>query len=258
MRITCLIENTASDEKFIAEHGLSLYVETDKAKILFDMGQSDAFVSNADKLGINLSDVDLAILSHGHYDHGGGLRKFLDINKNAPVYLNRYAFEPHYNGTEKYIGLDSTLCGNERFITVDDYFEISPNISLCSCNNKKTVIPTDSGGLTKLINNVFVPDDFTHEQYIVIEENGKKILISGCSHKGIINICEWFRPDVLVGGFHYSKYALDSKLFSYAEKLNKYKTEFYTCHCTGIEQFEFMKNIIGKLSYISSGDIIDI
>lgn len=99
MRITCLIENTASDEKFIAEHGLSLYVETDKAKILFDMGQSDAFVSNADKLGINLSDVDLAILSHGHYDHGGGLRKFLDINKNAPVYINRYAFEPRYNGT---------------------------------------------------------------------------------------------------------------------------------------------------------------
>ncbi len=258
MKITCLIENTASDENFAAEHGLSLFIETNEAKILFDMGQSDAFASNADKLGINLSDADFAILSHGHYDHGGGLRKFLEINKNAPVYLSLNAFEPHYNGTEKYIGLDTSLYNNNRLIPVGDHLEISKKISLFSGNDKKTVMPTDSGGLTKLINSKYIPDDFTHEQYLLIEENGKKILISGCSHKGIINICEWFRPDVLVGGFHYSKYPLDDKLRSYAEKLNDYNTEFYTCHCTGIEQFEFMKNIIDKLTYISSGDIIEI
>ncbi|MBR5496669.1 MAG: MBL fold metallo-hydrolase [Clostridia bacterium] len=258
MKITCLIENTASDKRFAAEHGLSLFIETGNKKILFDMGQTENFAINADKLGINLSDVDYAILSHGHYDHGGGLSKFLSINKKAPVYLNQKAFEPHYNGTEKYIGLDISVCGNDRLIFADEYAQILPNIFLHSCNGKKTVIDTDSGGLTNFINNQFIPDDFAHEQYLMIEENGKKILFSGCSHKGIINICEWFRPDVLIGGFHYSKYPLDGKLGFYCEKLNDYDIEFYTCHCTGTEQFEFMKKSVKKLSYISSGDVIEI
>lgn len=258
MKIYCLIENTASDEKFAAEHGLSLFIETGATKILFDMGQTDAFASNADKLGINISDADFAILSHGHYDHGGGLRKFLEINENAPVYLSSYAFEPHYNGTEKYIGLDTSLCNNDRLVRVGDFLEISTNISLHSCNGKNTVVDIDSGGLNKLINNKFLPDDFAHEHYLLIEENSKKILISGCSHKGIINICNWFRPDVLIGGFHYSKYSLDAALTSYAEKLNEYGTQFFTCHCTGFEQFEFMKKTTEKITYISSGDVIEI
>jgi len=99
MKITALVENTSCDPDLGAEHGLSLYIETRRQKILFDMGQTDLFVSNAERLGINLSEVDLAVLSHGHYDHGGGLRRFLEINKRATVYLSRYAFEAHYNGT---------------------------------------------------------------------------------------------------------------------------------------------------------------
>ena len=258
MKITCLIENTSSDEGFICEHGLSLFIETADKKILFDMGQTDAFSVNADKLGINLSDVDFAVLSHGHYDHGGGLKKFLEINKTAPVYLSKYAFEPHYNGIEKYIGLDLSVKSNDRLIFTDDCYIISEGITLHSCNGEKTFIDTDSVGLNKLIDNEMIPDDFLHEQYLLIEENNKRVLISGCSHKGIINICEWFRPDELVGGFHYSKYSLDEKLRAYAEKLNEYKTKFYTCHCTGVEQFYFMKNHIDNLKYISSGDIIEI
>lgn len=258
MKITCLIENTASDECFVAEHGLSLFIETADKKILFDMGQTDAFSLNAEKLGINLSDTDFAVLSHGHYDHGGGLKKFLEINKTAPVYLSSLAFESYYNGTEKYIGLDLSLKNNKRLIFTDDNFVVSENISLHSCRSKETVVDTDSGGLNKIINHKYIPDDFLHEQYLLVEENGKRILVSGCSHKGIINICEWFRPDILIGGFHYSKYALDEKLKAFAEILNKYKTVFYTCHCTGVEQFEFMKKHINDLRYISSGDVIKI
>ena len=76
MKISVLAENTACDNLFDCEHGLSLYIDTGKNKILFDMGQSNLFEKNAEKLGIDLSEVDIAILSHGHYDHGGGLKRF--------------------------------------------------------------------------------------------------------------------------------------------------------------------------------------
>ncbi|MBQ2720991.1 MAG: MBL fold metallo-hydrolase, partial [Clostridia bacterium] len=105
MTVTTLVENTAINDNFCSEHGLSLYIEVKGLRILFDMGQTELFAENAEKLGIDLENVDIAVISHGHYDHGGGLKKFLEINKKAPVYISRFAFEPHYNGSEKYIGL---------------------------------------------------------------------------------------------------------------------------------------------------------
>ena len=92
----------------------------------------------------------------------------------------------------------------------------------------------------------------------LIEENGKKILISGCSHKGILDILSWFKPDILVGGFHYSKIEDNKELEDAAKILNSYNTTYYTCHCTGIRQYELMKKFISKLNYISCGDIINI
>ena len=83
MKIYCLIENTKSSEKFECEHGLSFFIDTGLHKILFDMGGSDAYIKNAEMLGIDLKTVDFAILSHGHFDHGGGLEAFLEINKTA-------------------------------------------------------------------------------------------------------------------------------------------------------------------------------
>ena len=93
------MENTAAGENLAAEHGLSLLIETGEHRILFDAGQTGAFADNAARLGLDLSTVDLAVLSHGHYDHGGGLARFLEINCHAPVYVNPHVFEPHYNGT---------------------------------------------------------------------------------------------------------------------------------------------------------------
>ena len=89
MRISVLCENTAYKKEFEGEHGLSLLISTDKHKILFDAGQTDLFLRNGARLGEDLKDVDMVVLSHGHYDHGGGLFKFLSLNDKAKVYINK-------------------------------------------------------------------------------------------------------------------------------------------------------------------------
>ena len=256
MNIIVLAENTSKSNKFEAEHGLSLYIETSKHKILFDMGQSDLFARNALATGVNLSDVDFAVLSHGHYDHGGGMAKFLEINDVAPVYVNKNAFGDYYNANLKYIGLDKELSKNRRIIFTDGITEITEGFTLFSYNEKPR--PNDKGsfGLSEMVADKYVPDRFLHEQYLLIEENGKKVLISGCSHKGVLDIVSWFNPDILIGGFHYSKIEDTAELEQAAKLLNTYNTQYYTCHCTGVEQFEFMRKFMSKLNYISCGDKI--
>lgn len=261
MKITALVENTTENSNLDIEHGLSLYIKTEKHKILFDMGQSEIFQKNADTLGIDISDVDIAILSHGHYDHGGGIKQFLETNKKAPLYISRYAFEPHYSGTEKYIGLDTSLSDNNRLIRVDDYLKLDDSLEIFSCNNKECKYPTNSFGLNMIDNNNMVPDCFRHEQYLLISENEKRVLISGCSHKGILSITEWFKPDVLVGGFHFMKLDPTSdgktELENSANILKSFNTIYYTCHCTGTEQYNYIKGYMGsKVNYLSCGQSI--
>lgn len=256
MRITCLTENTSAFDYIGAEHGLSLFIETSKHLILFDFGQSRLFSTNAEKLGIDLSKIDIAILSHGHYDHGGGLAEFLKINKNAPVYLSSHAFEPHYNGTKKYIGLDTSLSESDRLCFVNNETKIGDGLTLYTCNEREKEFDLGSFGLNTVENGDFIPDDFRHEQYLLIEDEGKKVLISGCSHKGILNIAKWFRADIIIGGFHFSKLPLDEKLEGYAQYLDGFKTEYHTCHCTGEKQFDFMKKHMKNLHYLSAGQSI--
>ena len=94
MKIIALLENTTKHANIGCEHGLSLYIDTGSHKILFDMGQSDLFYENAKKLGVDLSLVDIAIISHGHNDHGGGLKTFLEIKGVEKVrVINRYDVE---------------------------------------------------------------------------------------------------------------------------------------------------------------------
>lgn len=251
MKLWVLTENTANPG-FAAEHGLSLYIEACGRHILFDAGQTGAFADNAKRLGVDLSAVDLAIFSHGHYDHGGGMSRFLELNAAAPIYLSRYAFEPHYNAQGKDIGLDPSLADCPRFVLVDDELQLAPGLRLLSCNARERPFPTDAFGLTAGAE----PDDFRHEIYLLIEEEGKRILISGCSHKGILNVAAWFAPDVLVGGFHFNKIPpQDFRLVFAAEELSKHPTTYYTGHCTGAAQFDVMKPILGhRLQAIHTGD----
>ncbi len=263
MKITVLTENISCNSCLVAEHGLSLYIETENHKILFDMGQTSAFSHNADTLNIDLSDVDIAVLSHGHYDHGGGIRGFLELNSKALVYISPFAFEKHLNGSEKYIGLDKTLEECKRLVFVNDILEIDDEICIFSCNNKPLRYSIEPFGLNREINGRIVPESFPHEQYLIIKEKGKRVLFSGCSHKGVLNIQNWFKPNVFVGGFHLSKLAPSTtdcqKLLAVAEELLSYDTMYYTAHCTGIPQYEFLKSIMkDKLGYLSTGTVIEI
>lgn len=256
MRIVTLVENTACREDLTAEHGLSLYIETENSKILFDAGQSAAFWENAKKLGIDLSAVDLAVLSHGHYDHGGGLGVFLEINKTAPVWMNPHAFGYHYNADGKYIGLDPALMESGRIRFAEDGVRIRPGLTLY------TALPCPHGirpfGLTVRERMGPVPEDFRHEQYLLVEEKGKRILISGCSHRGMGNILDHFRPDVLIGGFHFMKMDPEGEALEAAgNRLLGRPTVYYTGHCTGQAQFEVLKNILGsRLHGLTTGSEI--
>ncbi len=261
MRIVTLLENTACREDLCCEHGLSLYIETASHRILFDAGQTEAFADNAQKLGVDLSKVDFAVLSHGHYDHGGGLRRFLQINQTAPVYVSRDAFMPHYNGAKKYIGLDKNLLESNRLIITEDRREIAPGVCLES-GRIPLLHPIDPAGLTVMENDRLMPEDFRHEQYLIVEEEGKRICFSGCSHRGILNIAAHFRPDVLVGGFHFMKLdpvADAQRLGDAAQELLQYPTVYYTGHCTGEGAFAFMKTIMGhSLKALSTGSIVEV
>ena len=260
MKITTLLENTACRSDLTAEHGLSLFVETEQHRFLFDAGQTEAFADNAKKLGVDLRAAAFAVLSHGHYDHGGGMRRFLELNCRAKLYVNEHAFGDYYNGTRKYIGLDRRLRESGRLVQTGDEFVIAPGLTLYSCNAREHAVPTDPFGLTERLGEFFLPDEFLHEHYLLIEEEGKRVLLSGCSHKGILNIVEWFRPDVLVGGFHFKQLQPDSdRLRAYGEALAKYDTVFYTGHCTGQDQYAVLKTILGdQLHAISTGTVVEI
>ena len=258
MRITCLAENTSTKDGIIAEHGLSLYIETAAHKILFDMGQTDAFAQNADVLGVDLAAVDLAVLSHGHYDHGGGIATFLERHPTAPVYLHRRAFSPYYNGTEKYIGLDPALQGHERLRPVAGTTPLADGITLSDASGRECLFPLDHGDLNEKTADGFVPDRFDHEHYLLLEEDGRRVLFSGCAHKGVKNIVTWFAPDVFIGGFHLSKRPLDDILAADAAYLDSFNTAYYTGHCTGTEQTAFMAKTMSRLTYLSAGDTVEI
>lgn len=262
MKFWTLIENTSARDDLAAEHGLSLYIEAGGLRILFDAGQTDAFAANAERMGIDLRRVDLCVLSHGHYDHGGGLMRFLEINDHAPVYVNRHAFGDYYNAEEKYIGLDSGLLNAERVLFTGDNRTVNEHISIHSCPGFPQPNGCNAYGLTALRGGRRLPDDFRHEQYLLIREGERRILVSGCSHRGILNIKTWFAPDVFVGGFHLMKLDPVSdriKLIATASMLLEKETVYYTGHCTGGAQFAFLKERMGeRLQALSTGACFEV
>ena len=286
MRIINLVENTEGASGCGVEHGLCFYIETEKHKLLMDTGQTGLLLENAEKLGIDLTKVDTVVLSHGHYDHGGGILPFAKINPTAKIYVPEKAFGEYYSmtmnkdGEPHYIGLAKEIQelpqvvkvsakasleakpeakpeASEEAKAADGIYRIDDELALFSGIGSEHVIPSTNQRLKKKTEDGFVQDDFAHEQCLVISEGVKKVLLSGCAHHGILNImdryCELFgeEPDFVISGFHMMKkhsYTDEdiNMIIDTALALRQYKTVFYTGHCTGVEPYNAMKKLMGN------------
>lgn len=275
MRIVNLVENTEGRRACPAEHGLSYYIESAHHKILMDTGQSDLFLKNAQALGVDLTQVDTVVISHGHYDHGGGLPAFLKVNEKAKIYIQSSARGEFYSssGTPEphYIGLSEEFFSSGRITWIDGERILDEELSLFSHIGTKYPIPSANRALLMKTPEGFVPDDFAHEQCLVVREGEQLVLFSGCAHHGILNVLDRFRelygrnPDAVLSGFHLKKkegYGEDDarELVELAYALKEQgQTLFYTGHCTGEEPFAVLKSHLGdRLCYVHCGDTVKI
>ena len=176
--------------------------------------------------------------------------------------MNRGAFGDYWSGDDHYIGIDRTLETSGRVVLTGDETRLNDHMRLITCNECKAAHPSSGQGLTIRKGDEFVKDMFLHEQYLEITENGQRVLISGCSHKGILNIMDWMKPDVLVGGFHFMKIDPETgakELEQAAKALLAHSAQYYTGHCTGGMQYDFLKNIMGdRLHGLSAGTEINL
>ena len=276
MKIINLIENTEGKPGCINEHGLSFYIETDKHKVLLDLGQTDSAIQNANILGVDLKAVDTVVLSHGHYDHSGGIMPFSEINDHATIYMQQSAGGEYYADDGKrliddryrYIGINKDILKLPQVKLINGDFVLDDELEVFTIKNRTHMLPFTNKRLLIKTENGFVPDEFKHEHFLVVKENGLTVLMSGCAHNGILSILDAYKekyrtlPDVVISGFHLmlKREYRENELLevrSIAEELSNYQSQFYTCHCTGVPAYEEMKKIMGdKLKYVHAGEAI--
>jgi 7,8-dihydropterin-6-yl-methyl-4-(beta-D-ribofuranosyl)aminobenzene 5'-phosphate synthase len=256
--ITVLNENSSNNPKLQSEHGLALFFYIDGEKYLFDTGASDIFTKNADELGIDLTELKGVFLSHAHYDHTGGLSELNDTD----VYIHKNFFHPKYKldgGEYEYIGLQHNREFYEKnglnFKEVDGLLELAKGVTLIG-NLKKE--PQPPYFFIKK-ENEYVQDYFDDELVLTLNTEKGLIIITGCSHSGIINIIESAtyinRPKkiyALFGGFHLSSLS-DCEVQQVASKINDYRIEnIGISHCTGDK---LTKHINGNVFDFSVADV---
>ena len=271
MKIIALVENTTASAEYRCKHGLSLYIETEKHKILFDLGSDRLFAENAKKLNIDITEIDTVVISHGHKDHGGALKEFMAINSHAKIYIKKEAFEPHYIkvlGLPFHVGLDEKLLNEQQIILTDDTMLIDEELFLFSNVKPETFVSKSNRVLYSKKQGYLQSDDFDHEQSLILTVNGQSVLVSGCSHAGIVNIvnkAESLIPTeitTVIGGFHLynpptKKYESNEMIDTIAVALAKKNFIYYTCHCTGMQAYKRMKKMLGKeLHYLSTGTVV--
>lgn len=251
-KLTVIVDNTPNGE-IKGEWGLSVLIEYDDKKILCDVGASDLFAENMKKLGFSIADVDYATLSHAHYDHANGMPKFFKENSKAKFYVrettagNCYAKKFFF---KKYIGIPKNVMSDyqDRIEIVKDDYKLFDGAYL---------IPHKTEGLENIgkremmfqkTANGFVPDDFSHEQSLVLDTYKGLVIINCCCHGGVVNIINEVKetfPDkhiyAIIGGFHLFNKSED-EVRSVAKEINNTGIDFVcTGHCTKEKAYSIMK-----------------
>ncbi|MBP5777218.1 MAG: MBL fold metallo-hydrolase [Prevotella sp.] len=251
MQWTVLSDNRTSNPALETEHGLSILLATERYKILLDTGASDVFIRNAEQLGIDLSDVDYVFISHGHSDHAGGLRYFLEQNQRAKVIVSPDAMSGKFfskRGNLHSITTEWPEIDNDRLVLIDQTREIAEGLKVIAHIPQNHPMPKGNQNLyVQDANGDYIHDDFRHELALYVDG----LLFTGCAHSGLENIltsCPW-PVNTVVGGFHLlDGQETDEEIQALAQRLKaKYpKTQFYTSHCTGDNVFEVMKSVMDK------------
>jgi 7,8-dihydropterin-6-yl-methyl-4-(beta-D-ribofuranosyl)aminobenzene 5'-phosphate synthase len=282
MRMTVLIENDAAADRtdLVAEFGLSLYFEAGGGtRILFDTGSSGAFADNAKKLGIDLGSVDIAVLSHHHFDHGGGLDRFFELNDRAPVYLRRAEHAERFFrflGAKRPIGLDLGLFSRfpGRFIEISQAMDVQPGISLLTEAGNAHPRPRGNRHLKVRRGRRYERDDFDHELTMVLHEDDGMVVVTGCSHSGVLNMIDAAvshfpntRIKSVIGGFHliglpFFNTMADARheVEDLARSLhNRCQGPVFTGHCTGAKALSVLGEVLGdQLHSFPSGTTVEL
>jgi len=266
MKIITLIENLTYKQGLVAEHGLSFYLETEDRKILFDTGQSGLFLQNAEKLGVTIEDIDILVLSHGHYDHTGGLYPFLEKNTRAKLYAKNGIFTPKYHGNNRFIGtiFDEEKLKN-RLMYVDSVTEICEGIFIMPTITIHNSVDTHYDGLFCKEKDELKQDEFNDELFLVIKQDESISIVTACSHRGITNICatasNYFNVsvDLILGGFHMK----DCNAEQYVHIIDYFRQikpqSIGVCHCTGVERYaEMSRYCEARVFYNYTGNIVTI
>jgi 7,8-dihydropterin-6-yl-methyl-4-(beta-D-ribofuranosyl)aminobenzene 5'-phosphate synthase len=275
LKITTLVENTVaqSGKKLIGEHGLSFYIETQSNKILFDTGQNLAISNNAKVLGIDLRLIDTVILSHGHYDHTGGLKSLLECNRNFTLYAHPDVFDQKVKGADdnyKPIGMpiEKNLFEEKGIeIRLDrNPVRISPGIMTTG----EIPLENDFEGLGSVFyvkkENDVVADTLADDQALILDTDRGLTVLLGCSHRGVINTLNHVARltaresiSAILGGLHLGK-ASDSKLNKIMDHLRGFGLEKIGAgHCTGTRAFLALSNEFPNRVFLNTvGNVVSL
>ena len=243
MKLCVLVDNAPGvQEELISEHGLSILMEHDRKKWLIDTGLSDAFAKNASLLDIDIAEVDYLVLSHGHIDHCGGLETFLSLNNKAKIYLSANIGNNHYystrHGDKRDISLNHSLIEKhrQRFVFVEKNTKVNDNVNIITSFTNN--YPKPIANNTLLANDSL--DDFIHEIAIEITTHNGVVIVSPCSHNGVINTIEGCGNNQnvthYIGGTHLvDEYGSNKDLQQLATTIKRSYPQLtlVSGHCTG-------------------------
>lgn len=249
IRITCLVENTASGRDTLGEHGLSFWIDAGDQRILFDTGQTpDVLFHNASRLKIDPSAADAIVLSHGHYDHTGGLAQVLKRSNRPKLYLHPAALERrisrHRDGSVQDVGVPNiltrqTLEGSADLVWTAEPTQVVPGLFVTGQVPRLTDYE-DTGGDFYLDQVCTRPDPIADDQAIYFDTPEGLVVLLGCAHAGVINTLHHIRSATgqravyaVIGGMHLV-HASPDRINKTVEALRQLDVQrLAPTHCTG-------------------------